>query len=165
MDVHTRHKSLIAPLRAAMYDFSEQGVRAALDTLLTPDAAVRLCHPLGETSGPDGLYDTAYAPLFRAVPDLERRDQIGMAGRTDDGADWVGCGGYYTGQFAEPWRDIPPTRHQVHLRFHEFFRFDLLNHFLALHLGFNLSPKAKRYTLGTLFNDAVQSNKRSTTDK
>lgn len=121
-DRHTIHKALIAPLRAAMYDFEEQSVRAALEAVVAPHAQIRMAHPLGEITGPDALYETAYAPLFAAVPDLERRDYIVMAGPTEHGDDWVGCGGYYTGTFLAPWLDIPPTGHQVHMRFHEFYR-------------------------------------------
>jgi len=121
-DAPSAHKAHVAPLRAAMYDFSEAGVRAALDAAFAPDAAIRLCHPLGEMTGPQALYETAYAPLFDAIPDLERRDWIVMAGSTPAGDDWVGCGGHYTGTFAAPWLDIPPTRHQVAMRFHEFYR-------------------------------------------
>ena len=122
MDQHTANKALIAPLRAAMYDFSERGVRGALEAALTPDALCRFAHPLGDMTGADGLYDGAYAALFAAMPDLERRDNIVMAGHTEDGDDWVGAGGYYTGVMTGPWLDIPPTGHQVHMRFHEFYR-------------------------------------------
>ena len=59
MNRHDAHKSLIRPLRAAMYDFSEPGVRAALDAVMAPDALVRLCHPLGDMTGA-GFYDGAY---------------------------------------------------------------------------------------------------------
>ena len=122
IDVHTANKALVAPLRAAMYDFTETGVRGALDAVVAPDAICHFAHPLGEMQGPDALYTTAYAPLFDAIPDLERRDHIVMAGPTDQGHDWVGCGGWYTGVFVGPWLDIPPTGHQMHMRFHEFFR-------------------------------------------
>ena len=121
-DRHTRHKELLAPLRAAMYDFSEQGIRSALGVLLTPEAEVRLCFPFGKMVGAAAFYDSVYAPLFAAWPDLERRDTIVMAGVTPEGADWVGCGGYYTGTFQQPWLDIPPTGHQAAMRFHEFYR-------------------------------------------
>lgn len=123
-DLPTRHKALIAPLRAAQYDFAEPTVRAALAALMTPETVVHLAHPFGDTVGPDAFYDKAYAPLFKAIPDLERRDQIVMAGETPEGAHWVGAGGYYTGAFLRPWMDIPATGHMVHLRFHEFYRFE-----------------------------------------
>ena len=121
MDTHTANKALIAPLRAAMYDFSETGVRAALAGI-APDAVFRHCHPFGEIAGGAAFYDRAYAGLLRAWPDLERRDWIVMAGRDAGGADWVGCGGHYTGIFRAPWLDIPPTGHLVTMRFHEFYR-------------------------------------------
>jgi len=121
-DPHTRNKALIAPLRSAMYDFDEAGVRNALTGVCAPDVLFRLSHPFGDLTGSDAVYDSAYAPLYQAIPDLERRDTIVMAGATESGEDWVGCCGYYTGSFERPWLDIPPTGHQVGMRFHEFYR-------------------------------------------
>ncbi len=123
VDKHTQHKELIKAFRDATYNFSEEGVRAALSDLATPDALFRLCHPFGDMTGPDAFYEGAYKGLFDAWPDLERRDYIVMAGPDEFGNDWVGCGGYYTGVFTGPWLDIPPTGHQVSMRYHEFFRF------------------------------------------
>jgi predicted ester cyclase len=112
----------LAALRRAQHDFDPTVVQTALSVLLTEDAVFRLAHPLGEGLGADALYDRAYRALFAAWPDLERRDTIVIAGQDADGADWVGCCGYYTGTFAHPWLDIPPTGHQVAMRFHEFYR-------------------------------------------
>jgi len=122
MDVHTQNKALIATLRAAMYDFDEAGVRAALGSVCAPDVLFRLCHPFGDLTGVEAFYDAVYAGLFKAWPDLERRDTIVIAGPDEFGNDWVGAGGYYTGVFTAPWLDIPPTGHQVSMRFHEFYR-------------------------------------------
>ena len=123
-DRQTANKALIAPLRRAMADFDEAGVRAALAQVSAPDAVFRLCFPFGDATGPDAFYDLAYRGLLDAWPDLERRDYIVMAGEDTFGADWVGCGGYYTGVFTGPWLDIPPTGHQAVMRFHEFFRIE-----------------------------------------
>jgi predicted ester cyclase len=117
-------KKRFLALRLAMRDFAETPVREALHDLIAADATVHLCHPWGDVTGPDALYDQAYAPLLRAIPDLERRDWIVMAGIDQDGALWVGAGGHYIGTFAHPWLDIPPTGHLVSLRFHEYYRFD-----------------------------------------
>ena len=123
-DRHTAHKQRILPLRQAMYDFSETGVRSWLEALFLPETKVRLSHPIGEMQGPAEFYDKVYQPLFWSLPDLERRDTIVMAGPTPEGLEWVGCGGYYTGTFEKPWLDIPATGHQVSLRFHEFYQFE-----------------------------------------
>ncbi len=121
-DVQTANKALIAPLRAAMYDYDPVHVLKALDSICAPDALFRLCEPFGDSVGAEAFLKNAFADLFVAWPDLERRDYIVMAGPDDHGHEWVGCGGYYTGTFLAPWLDIPPTGHQVTMRFHEFFR-------------------------------------------
>ena len=123
-DTHTRNKAALAPLRAAMADFDATAVRAALDALIAPEAVLHMAHPLGDLAGPAALWKTAYAPLFEAMPDLERRDWIVMAGNDGRGSDWVGCGGHYVGTFVAPWLGIPPTGHLAHMRFHEFYRFE-----------------------------------------
>ena len=122
MDAATDAKDLIAPLRAALYDFDPSGARAALDRIAAPDAVFRHCHPFGTLEGPSAFWAAALAPLAAAMPDMERRDYIVMAGETEKGVLWVGCGGDYMGTFANPFLDIPSTGHAAHLRFHEFYR-------------------------------------------
>ena len=121
-DVHAFNKAALAPLRVALYDYQSDALQAALKQLFRPDAVVHLATPLEDLDGPQGLYHQAYAPLRQALPDLERRDTIVMAGPSPQGHDWVGYCGYYTGTFVRPWLDIPPTGHQVAMRFHEFYR-------------------------------------------
>ncbi|MEM8979629.1 MAG: ester cyclase [Pseudomonadota bacterium] len=123
-DVHTANKAALTTLRSAMVDFEETRVRSALRDLIAPEATVHMPHPFGDLTGPDALYEACYAPLFAAMPDLERRDWIVVGGQTEAGDDWIGCGGHYVGTFVGPWLDIPPTGHLAHMRFHEFYRFE-----------------------------------------
>ncbi|SHG94290.1 ester cyclase [Cognatishimia maritima] len=124
MDRHNQHKALLAPLRGALYDFEPKQVQAAMTDVMAADAIVHMCHPFGDVIGPDAFYQSAFAGLSAAWPDVERRDYIVAAGPDINGADWVGCAGYYTGTFLAPWLDIPATGHQVAMRFHEFYRFE-----------------------------------------
>ncbi|MBN8431308.1 ester cyclase [Microbulbifer salipaludis] len=121
---HEQHKRALAPLRAALYDYEPAEVQRQLGALFRADALVQLAYPFETLDGPAALYEQALAPLADSIPDLERRDTIVMAGSTPQGADWVGCCGYYTGSFEKPWLDIPATGHQVSMRFHEFYRFE-----------------------------------------
>ena len=121
-DIHSKNKAVILPLRQALYDYEPGAVHAALSNAFDPDAKVHLAYPFEDLDGPSGLYEEAFLPLATAIPDLERRDTIVMAGASERGNDWVGCCGYYTGTFVQPWLDIPPTGHQAAMRFHEFFR-------------------------------------------
>ena len=64
MDVQTKNKAVLAPLRAAMVDFDADGIRTALRSALAPDAVIHMPHPFGDFEGPDAFYDACYAPLF-----------------------------------------------------------------------------------------------------
>ena len=126
----THAHATIAPLLATLYDRAgdASAVRAALDQSFASDAAIRLCHPLGDEVGPDGLDKKAFAPMRRAMPDLERRCDIAIAGEVRDGSAagqvWVGHCGHLIGTFVEPFLDIPPTGRVAHMRYHDFFRIE-----------------------------------------
>ncbi|MBX2885786.1 MAG: ester cyclase, partial [Granulosicoccus sp.] len=122
MDNRVKNKAVIDRLRSALYDFDKSQVRKTLQAVFSPDAAIQLSFPFGDLSGPEALYSRVFEGLHTALPDLERRDFIRLAGTTKEGYEWVGCAGYYTGIFVNPWLDIPPTGHQISLRFHEFYR-------------------------------------------
>ena len=96
----------------------------ALHALMSESATLNLCHPLGTLRGPGAFLDAALTPLRTALPDLERRDMIRVAGTTPEGDHWLGCMGNYMGTFLAPFLDIPPTGRLAHMRYHEFFRFE-----------------------------------------
>lgn len=113
-------KSMLAPFQAALAT-AMHDAKAVLDEAFAADAVIHLCHPFDTVTGA-AFWDTAYAPLLDAMPDLERRDMIVLSGTTPEGQDWIGCMGNYMGTMLRPWLDIPPTGHLTHMRYHEFFR-------------------------------------------
>ncbi len=115
-------KAPIRPLQDAAATFTAQGVRAELKRLMAADANVHMCHPFGDVRGPDAYFAACHAPLLDALPDLERRDMIVLAGTTPEKQSWIGCMGNYMGTFLRPFLGIPPTGHLAHMRYHEFFR-------------------------------------------
>ena len=103
-------KASVAPYRAAAANYKTDTVRAALFELFAPDATLKLCHPFGALEGPEAYFRACLAPLHVAMPDLERRDMIVMAGTTPEGQDWVGAMGNYMGTFVAPfWISRPPV--------------------------------------------------------
>lgn len=124
MDSSQPAKFLLEPVRTSMQNFDPQTVLAALQEALVADAQIRLAHPIGTVEGPLALYHRAYAPLYAAVPDLERRDYIVIGGTTEQHNEWVGCAGCYLGTFINDWLNIPATGHLLHMRFHEFYRIE-----------------------------------------
>lgn len=122
MDVHQKNKALIGKLRSGLYNLDRSALPAVLADVFDPGAVIHLGYPFEEVAGPGELFDRVYAPLVSAVPDLERRDFLVMAGPSLDESCWVGCAGHYVGVFERPWLDIPATLQPVAMRFHEFFR-------------------------------------------
>ena len=120
--LHDADKALLEPLRTAMYDWDPSGVQAALGAVFASDAAIHLAHPFEDLDGPQGWWAAALAPLEQAIPDVERRDTIVIAGPDASGERWVGCCGYYTGVWRHPFLGIPATKRQAAMRYHEFFR-------------------------------------------
>lgn len=123
MSIHNRNKAFIGRLRAALYDIDASDLQRQLRELFAADCEAHLAHPIESLHGVDALYEGAFLPLLHAVPDLERRDFIVMAGETR-GQNWVGCAGHYMGLFEQSWLDIPPTKHLMAMRYHEFFRIE-----------------------------------------
>ncbi|MEM9531062.1 MAG: ester cyclase [Pseudomonadota bacterium] len=121
--MHARDlKNLLAPFRVAAENFETSSVAAALAGAFAPDARLSCCHPFGELTGADEWQAKCLTPLHAALPDLERRDLILLAGTTPEGQHWIGAMGNYLGTFRAPFLDIPPTGGLVHMRYHEFFR-------------------------------------------
>lgn len=124
--IHNQNKHHIGKLRAALYDCDPAALPDQLREFFAPDCPIHLAYPFEDIDGPGALFDEVYAPLLHAIPDLERREYICMAGAAEGGrgGNWVGTAGTYTGVFEQPWLDIPPTMHVVYMRYHEFFRIE-----------------------------------------
>ncbi len=122
-NVHSQNKEIIQRLRDALYNLDPQTLSTELVSLCAPDCIIRWTTPFETMTGPKEFYRRVFKPLIKAIPDLERRDFIVMAGPDGD-ENWIGCGGNYVGVFERPWLDIPPTFHPVAMRFHEYYRIE-----------------------------------------
>ncbi|TBR41408.1 polyketide cyclase [Marinomonas agarivorans] len=124
MASHSQNSAIVSQFREALYDFSEVSLADVIKQTVAEDALLQFSFPFETLSSRDELMGRIYSPLSKAFDGLERRDTIVMAGASNHASNWVGCCGYYTGSFDAPWLDIPPTYHQVSMRFHEFFRLE-----------------------------------------
>ncbi|SFI56406.1 ester cyclase [Jannaschia pohangensis] len=94
-------------------------------TVIAPDATADAAAPFGQLDA-RGIA-ILFADLQRALPDLERRDDILLAGRNHDDARWqrprapvmVATTGSYVGTFRAPFAGIPPTGGVVTLTYGE----------------------------------------------
>jgi predicted ester cyclase len=86
-------------------------------------------HPVHTLQGRDAACEGLYAPLLRALPDLERRVDLFFGGHWDGHIDggagwWVTCTGHYLGTMRAPLWGIPAHGQPVYLRFGEFHRLE-----------------------------------------
>ena len=95
----------------------------ALRGLYHPDVAWHGSHPINARKGCRAVVEEFWEPFLAALPDLERRDDILIAGAFKGGS-WVGATGYYTGTFANDWLGIPATGGVLNVRFGEFSRLE-----------------------------------------
>ena len=96
-------------------------IRDTAAEIFAPDAAYIAAHPFNQMHGLAELTETYFAPLKRAFPDLERRDDIFIGGHYKD-YDWVSTTGYYYGVMRDEWLGLRPTGAWVYLRFGEFYK-------------------------------------------
>ncbi|MFO6465362.1 ester cyclase [Jannaschia sp. KMU-145] len=95
------------------------------DTAVASDAQAEAGAPFSQLDAA-GVVDL-FAQLRRALPDLERRDDIFLAGANHEDDSWteprperiVACCGSYVGTFREPFAGIPPTGGVVSLNYGE----------------------------------------------
>jgi len=114
-------KKLYTGYSLALDAADSDSLRTVMGSVFSADATIRMCHPFGTLRGADALWQSCLAPLYQALPDLERRDMIVMAGTTPQGSDWLGVMGNFMGTFTAPFLGIPPTGHLAHMRYHEYF--------------------------------------------
>jgi predicted ester cyclase len=115
-----RKRAVLASLRE-ISECDIADLASVLERVMTPDATFEGMHPINALHGPSAIFEEVWLPLRRAFPDLERRDDIVMAGCWQDN-DWVAATGYYFGRFKSDWLGIPATDHFATLRFGEFYR-------------------------------------------
>ena len=82
------------------------------------DASIHVTYPINELHSLNALGEKVWKPLRKALPNLERRDDI-IAGGRYRGTNWIGCLGKYIGTFENDWLDIPATRGVVAVRYAE----------------------------------------------
>ncbi len=116
--MNTRVKRLTHAALCAIVDASPDSVSEALSQIYANDSEWRGSHPLNEMEGIDAVAANVWQPLLRAFPDLERRDDLFVAGLYED-RHYVAACGHYLGTFKQDWLGIPATGQPVFIRYGE----------------------------------------------
>lgn len=101
----------------------EGALSAYLSTIARDDAVWRVSHPMNEIQGNDSALSDVWAPLKRALPDVERRDLI-FVGGVFEGRMYVATVGHYCGLFQHDWLGIPATGRPLYVRYGEIYQIE-----------------------------------------
>ena len=85
---------------------------------LADDIQWHSSHPINDLQGVEEFLNQYWVPLKSAMPDIEYKPFLMMAGNYN-GQIWVDSTGYFVGTFLESLFGIPPTRKTLYLRFGE----------------------------------------------
>jgi predicted ester cyclase len=107
----------------ALAEAADSKIEQAIAGLAGPDALWRVAHPINLCHGQAEVLRRAFMPLKRALPDLERRDAIFVAG-TYQNRSYIAAVGHYCGTMYGDWLGIPATRRPVYLRYGEIYEID-----------------------------------------
>mgnify|MGYP000642058361 CR=1 FL=1 len=94
-----------------------------LTKLYDADVAWHGPHPINAHHGAANVVEKFWLPFLHSFPDIERRDDIVIAG-SFKGDKWIGATGYYTATFTRDWLGIRATGGVVNIRFGEFSRME-----------------------------------------
>ena len=115
---HLQHKRFVVQALSALANSTQATLAARLSAAYHLDAVWRGSHPLNEVRGTAAIAATAWLPLITSFPDLERRDDLVLAG-TYQGRHYVGAMGHHLGTFKRDFLGIPATGRAVFLRYGE----------------------------------------------
>ena len=117
--VHLVNKRTLKSAMDAIAGAGSTALGANLARAYHSEATWRGSHPWNELQGIDAMAREFWTPLHQAFPDLERRDNILIAGAYE-GLDYVGAVGYLTGSFKRDWLGLPASGKTIYLRYGEF---------------------------------------------
>jgi len=106
---------------SALAESTPAALAERLEALAHPTALWRASHPMNAAAG--GPEAAIFGPLKQALPDLERRDVIAVAG-VFEGRAYVATLGSYCGTMRGDWHGIPAAGKAVTLRYGEVYQVD-----------------------------------------
>ena len=113
--MHAANKRAVASNLQSLLTEPLDSLPDALSAAYAEDAKLFAFHPVNEVEGRAAIGEELWLPLRRSFPDLERRDQIVVAGEYE-GKAFVSAMSFLQGTFEQDWLDIPANHEAAILR-------------------------------------------------
>ncbi len=112
---HAANKRAVASNLRALLTEPLDALDDAAAAAYSDGAKLHAFHPVNDATGAADIVHALWRPLRESFPDLERQDQILVAG-SYEGQDYVSAMSFLTGGFEKDWLDIPANNEVVTLR-------------------------------------------------
>lgn len=113
--IHAAIKKAVVNKLRSICSTSIENLADKVADLYSDDARLFAFHPVNEHGGSAAIADGLWRPIRQSFPDIERRDQIVIAGEYD-GRDFVCSYSDLQGTFEHDWLDIPASHGVANLR-------------------------------------------------
>ena len=113
--LHAANKKVVVTNLRNLFSASIDELDAAVAAAYADDAKLFAFHPVNEQTGGDKIAEALWRPVREAFPDVERRDQIVIAGEFDN-RDFICTYSELQGTFEKDWLDIPANHGVAALR-------------------------------------------------
>lgn len=107
-EAHAANKRTVASNLGNLISAPPGSLRDAAEAAYSSEARLRAFHPVNDASGAANIVDVLWGPLRDAFPDIERHDQIVVAG-SYQGKDFVCLMSFLQGTFETDWLGIPAS--------------------------------------------------------
>ena len=116
-------KTLVLQFYEELEAASADDIAKVMNRYMSSDYQFRGVHPFNELEGVDAVADSLWKPLLGAFTQIQRRQDIFMAGTNEiDGTEWVTSMGNFMGLFDNDWLGIPSTGKIAFIPYVEFNR-------------------------------------------
>lgn len=113
--IHAANKKAVVVKLRSLLSTPIEGLADAVENVYHDDARLFAFHPVNEHVGSAAINHSLWRPIRESFPDIERRDQIAIAGAYDD-RNFVCSYSDLQGTFEHDWLDIPASHGVANLR-------------------------------------------------
>jgi predicted ester cyclase len=119
----TESKRLLLTALRALARAPENELERAASEVFAEAAECAVSYPTNRVRGLEEVVRRHLQPMRHALPDLERRDDVVIAGEFAN-RPWIATTGYYYGTLTREWLSLPASDHWLYVRFGEFYRLE-----------------------------------------
>ncbi|QBY04202.1 nuclear transport factor 2 family protein [Thalassotalea sp. HSM 43] len=124
MTITQKNKQLILDFYQQLEAADEHTVVDVLKHNTADDYQFFGVHPFNEQLGCEAVAEVFWQPFMRAFKNIQRRQDVFMAGESGDGSQWVTSMGHFMALFDNDWLGIPKSKKVIMIRYADFNRIE-----------------------------------------